>query len=378
MTDFIFKKYPSLSDNNFVRFALAQFFSLSGGFIQNVALSAMISDSKDKVSALGIFLFVSYLPVFLLSFYAGRITARIPLKSVLVITEASLFVMSCILSVFPDMPFYSLLIFGGAWGTVRAFQTPAASSVPKLICDEKTLPSAVNITSLALSLSRAAGPVISGVIYTAFGYRAAFITNAVSYLPSILLLLSVKIPEKKNTAVKKSKPTIPLFLIILLLVISLFGTCYNTFFTGVCEKLTLSKLWFSVFMGAVGVGAVLGVFVPRNRKTLAFAGLGMGVASGVLALSKNGYLAVFICIALGFFDYLFFSSALVNINLKNDENSIGAAMGVYTAVTTGALPVSYLVMSYATRYLGVNTALFISAFSILLTAGFYLTKFVDN
>lgn len=198
MDNFFVKKYPAVENKSFVRLLSSQLLSQSGGYIQNVALSALITEMTGSRMSLGIFLCVSYAPVFLFSYFAGKLTRRIPAKSMLIATEIMLLAMSSALIFLSGMPFWGFLVFGALWGTVRAFQTPAASSMPKIMCEENALPSGVAALSLAMSLSRAAGPIISGVLYTALSYRAAFIANAISYVPSLFLLWGIKVNAKKS------------------------------------------------------------------------------------------------------------------------------------------------------------------------------------
>ena len=87
MADLIFKKYPSLKDKNFVKFLISQILSLTGGYIQNVALSALIVSKTNNKTDLGLFLFASYLPVFLLSYPASKLQGKISAKKVLIIKK---------------------------------------------------------------------------------------------------------------------------------------------------------------------------------------------------------------------------------------------------------------------------------------------------
>ncbi|MBQ8605990.1 MAG: MFS transporter [Clostridia bacterium] len=360
MTDFIFKKYPALSDGNFIKFLSSQFLSLTGGYIQSVALSAMISQNEGDRKTLGFFLFCCYIPVFLLSYPASKLLQKIPIKPVLIITDSLLLALSIFLVLFSDMETGMLCIFGAVWGIVRAVQTPACAAVPKLICESKSLSSAVGALSLSTSLARAAGPIISGALYTAFDFRMAFIVNAISFLPSLLLVSLTKIKKEKSFSRKKTKPDISMLLLILVFAVSFCGTSYNVIFTGLCDNLSLSKAWFSVFMAAVGAGAVIGALLS-GRGRLPLFSLGIGVLAGALAIFKNGYIIAAITVAYGVLDYLFFTAAQRRINLQNDKESISAAMGVYTAVTTGALPLGYLVMSSILEGLGITWALLFSS-----------------
>lgn len=362
MVNIFLKKYPAFKNRVYVRFTASQFLSLSGGFIQNVALSSLISEQNGGRFSLGLFLCLCYLPVFILSYPASKLIIKIPVKPILLITEACLFAMSAFLLFFKDMPFWGFLIFGAVWGTVRAFQTPAAASVAKLVCNEDELDSGVAALSLAQSLARAAGPILSGVLYSALGYGAAFAANAVSYIPSFILLCTLKIPRPKvQKENKKAKINLSIFLILTVFIISFCGTAYNLVFTGVSEKLALSRIWFSVFMAFIGIGAAIGAYILSGKKQLLFACTGIPFCLAMLVFAK-GYITVsLIAVLYGIFDYLFFTSALRKINADNDSASLARAMGVYTAVTTGALPLGFLILGWILSAFGIDTTLWFCA-----------------
>lgn len=371
MNVFFIKKYPSLKNKSYVKLLISQLLSQSGGYIQNVALSALITEMTGSRSSLGIFLCVSYAPVFLFSYFVGKLTRKIPAKNLLIATEILLFLMSAALIFMSGMPFWGFLVFGAVWGTVRAFQTPAAGSMPKLLCEKTELSSGVAAYSLVLSLSRAIGPIISGVLYVSFSYRAAFAANALSYIPSIFLLFRIKTASEANRIRQRGKAKMKLSVPLLLVVfaVSLVGTAYNIIFTGLSEKLGLSRIWFSVFMALIGAGAVFGAYIMSSRKKVLWAALGISAAAGVLALSGRVWMICPVVVLYGLCDYLFFTSALTKIQEENDERSIAGAMGVYTIVTTGALPLGFLALGFLTQALSISAVLGIIAAFI---AGMYL------
>lgn len=363
MNNFFIKKYPALKNKQLVYLSLSQLCSLTGGYIQNVALSALITENSDGRLKLGLFLFVCYLPVFLLSYFTGKLTKRVSAVKVLYVTEIILLVLSVILAVFCNMPYYMLLVFGGVWGVIRAFQTPASSSMPKLLCEKNELKSGVAVLSFAMSFARALGPILSGVLYTAFGYRASFIANIISYLPSLLLLFKLK-PKQADNISQSTKPRLSLPLLVMVFTLSLFGTAYNIIFTGLGAKLELSKLWFSVFMGLVGVGAALGALIMKKDKLFLYASLGISVSAALLSFLKTPVIICFVIVFYGLCDYLFFTSAMTYIQSENDASSVSRAMGAYTAVTTGALPLGFLGLGLLSDNFGITSVLVLSAVSI--------------
>lgn len=368
MDNFFIKKYPSLKNRQFVFFALSELFSLSGGYIQSVALSAMITETSDKRLMLGIFLFVCYFPVFALSFFTGKLTRKFSPVTVLRVTEIMLLAMSVLLFVFYKMPYPMLLCFGGVWGVIRAFQTPAAASMPKLLCNDS---SGVALFSFVMSFSRALGPILSGVLYTTLDYRAAFFVNVLSYVPSLFLLFKLK-PVTPNSDGAEGKPRLLLPLLVTVFAVSLFGTAYNIIFTGLTQKLDLPRLWFSVFMALVGVGAALGAWFINRDKPALVAALGISAASAALAFLKLPYIIAAVIIVYGACDYLFFTSAMTRIQTDNPPSLVTRAMGAYTAVTTGALPLGFIGLGFLSDTFGVTAVLVISSLSI---AAIYLVFF---
>jgi MFS family permease len=70
-----------------------------------------------------------------------------------------------------------MALFGPAWQASVSEQVPA-----------EALPSAVALNSLSYNIARSFGPAIGGVIVAAAGAIAAFATNALFYLPLIIVL----------------------------------------------------------------------------------------------------------------------------------------------------------------------------------------------
>ena len=94
MSNFFTKNLPALKDRDFKFFIVSQVLSLSGGFVQNVALSWLVFEASGSGMYLSIFLFLCYLPIFLLSYPAGVLCDRVSIKAVLLVTEVILALMS--------------------------------------------------------------------------------------------------------------------------------------------------------------------------------------------------------------------------------------------------------------------------------------------
>lgn len=378
MNGFFMQKFSSIKNRSMRRLLLSQLLSQTGGYIQNVAMSALITERTGSRIRLGLFLCVSYAPVFLFSFAAAKIYKKVKPRGLLAATELLLFVLSCVLTVLADMRFYGYLVFGAVWGTVRAFQAPAVPATVKLLCKDGALRSGVSMLTLALSLSRAAGPLISGALYTALGYRAAFAANAISYIPSVILLMGLDVPAVHESRERgNEKPRLPIALLLTVFTVSLAGTAYNIMFTGITQKLGLGGMWFSLFMAAVGAGAVVGTFSLQLVKKPYIASFGIALCALALSLCPNGAAAAAVCVLYGACDYLFFTLSLTLLQKQNSTNSVASAMAAYTAVTTGALPLGFLLLGWLSAVSDIGTLLAVISGIIAIMSVFFKVKFVD-
>ena len=70
-----------------------------------------------------------------------------------------------------------MALFGPAWQASVSEQVPA-----------EALPSAVALNGISYNIARSFGPAIGGIIVASAGAVAAFITNALLYLPLLLVL----------------------------------------------------------------------------------------------------------------------------------------------------------------------------------------------
>jgi len=82
-----------------------------------------------------------------------------------------------------------LLAFCSLIGAGVALYSPAwGASVAEQVSPEH-LPAAIALTSISYNVARSFGPAIGGVIVLAAGARAAFLTNALAYLPLLTAFL---------------------------------------------------------------------------------------------------------------------------------------------------------------------------------------------
>ena len=89
--------------------------------------------------------------------------------------------------------FHALALLSGLNGIAFAFATPALQALPPRIVDEALLARTNAMVALTDQLAIVLGPVAAGVAIAAFGFRGAFVFDALTYAAGIAVLPLVRV-----------------------------------------------------------------------------------------------------------------------------------------------------------------------------------------
>ncbi len=364
----------------FTLLLIAQGCSLLGGYVQTLVLSWVAAELGGGLYSLSAYMIACYLPVALLSYPFGRWLDRRPQKGWLVASETALAGLSLVLwlaAVYKWISFPFLLGFGGVWGVVRAFQTPIYQSLPRRLAKELSKGTAL-LTAVTYT-ARGLGPVLGGLLYARFGAAVPFFVNFVSFVPSVILLCFLKIPQPKNSRKIVLRRWLPR--LGLIFGVSFLGVNYNVTFVSLVKDAGLGSASYGVALGLLGVGALLGFWVkskvkkqPPPEKVLP----GMGALNIALAFLPGIWLRGGCILLYGAFDFWFFSTAVFRLSKQAAAEEITAVMGLYTVVTVGAMPVGALFWSFVSRQLGLPAALCVLGIGLLLLSILMRGKFNEK
>lgn len=147
---------------------------------------------------LGLSLFCSQFPSFLLSSLGGVVSDRYYRYRVLLVTQVLSCIQSTILAVLVLTGYYNVWVILGLsvmLGCINAFDVPARQAlVYEMIDDKENLPNALALNSSMVNLARLVGPAIAGLVLQKLGDGVCFVLNAVSFLAVIGSLLRMKLP----------------------------------------------------------------------------------------------------------------------------------------------------------------------------------------
>ncbi len=371
--------FASLRQRNFRLFIIGQFISLSGSWIQNVALGWLVFQISDSPLQVGLVSTLGSLPIMLLTLYGGVVADRVRKHGfiqmlnwmmLLPVLATGFLVQGGLISV-PIIMVLAVII-----GTITAFEVPARQAFVVEIAGRDNLMNAIALNSSIFNLSRIIGPVIAALFISTLGIAACFFANAASYLAVILGLRMMRMPAAGPDPAARAVGTFregmdfvlgepwPRALVILTGTLSIFGFAFVPMLPVFAEEaLGAGAAGYGGLLSAVGVGALgAALFVAgfghkiKRRRTILGAGIVFGACLVAASFMVNYPLALALMLLAG--TAMVLNNVLTNTLLQSGapDHLRGRVMGVYSFLILGLAPFGSLQAGFVAEHLGVRTA----------------------
>jgi MFS family permease len=196
---------PALKRRPFLLLWSGLLISITGSQMQIWALYwhiRLITNQPIAVSGLGL---VRFIPVLVLSLFAGLIADRFNRQKLAIITQIALGLVALafgLLTYFEHITLWQIYALSIVQSVAITFDLPARQSlIPNLVTKEE-LPNAFSMNSISVNVGAILGPALSGLVIAYVGLQWVYWLNAVSYIAVVLaLILMGPIPtsvEKKS------------------------------------------------------------------------------------------------------------------------------------------------------------------------------------
>ncbi len=182
--------FRSLSNRNYRLYASGAVVSNVGTWMQRVAQDWLVLQlTHNSGTALGLTTGLQFLPILLLSPYAGLLADRFPKRRLLQVTQTMLAVPALVLGVLAVTGVaqtWQVFVLAFLFGIGSAFDAPARQSFVSEIVGTDDLTNAVGLNSASFNLARMIGPALAGLLIAALGSGvpatgAVILVNALSY-----------------------------------------------------------------------------------------------------------------------------------------------------------------------------------------------------
>jgi len=387
------KTFRAFRSRNYRLYFLGQSTSLIGTWMQNTAVYWVIYTKTHSPFMLGLAVFASQFPSFLLSPLGGVMSDRYNRYRLLLATQSASLIQAALLVsvvVFTQYELWEIYVLSLMLGIINAFDVPTRQAmVNEIIEHSDDLPNAIALNSSMVNLARLVGPAISGIVLEKMGAGTCFFINALSFMAVITCLLFMRLPKyihkpqtkkvlhefQEGWKYIKATPAIGL-MILLLACVSLFVLPFTTLlpiFAKVIFKGNAAT--FGYLNSAIGLGAMGGtVFLASlkssiNLKKILFANLLiLGIGLILFSHITNLHVAIFFATMAGFgmMSQTTISNTIIQTNSSREMR--GRVISFFAMAFFGMLPIGGLLIGTVSQYIGAPNAILAEGIIALVIA----------
>lgn len=368
----------------FRRIWLASLLSNLGILIQGVGAAWAMTQLTSSADQIALVQTALMLPPMLISMAAGAIADMHDRRVVAMVSLGVEFVGATALTTLTWLGVVTpniLLVLCFAVGSGMALRGPAAQSSVSDQVSSEALPAAIALNGSSYNIARSVGPAIGGIVVATAGAAAAFVLNALLYLPLMFALFLWKPiarpsrlpPEQLSRAIVSgvryiiNSPSIKIVLartavsgIIGGAIIALMPLVARDFLHGGAQT-------YGIMLSAFGLGAVVGalnITEIRRRMTgeaaIRACALSMGGAIIAVALSRESVLTATALVLAGIAWTITWALFNIGVQLSAPRWVAGRSLAAYQAASSGGIAIGSWGWGYLTDVAGVEAALLVS------------------
>ncbi|MDI6864929.1 MAG: MFS transporter [Thermodesulfovibrio yellowstonii] len=386
-----------LKIKEFRAYWIGQIISLSGTWMQQIAQSWLVYVLTKSAFYLGLISFLASFPALLFTLFGGVIADRYPRRNILIVTQCLSCLPAVILGILIHLNVINIWHIAAAsfiLGVATAFDMPARQAFITEIVSHEMITTAVAMQSISFNIARIAGPVFAGFIVTHLSFYMCFYLNALSFIPLILILLSIKpdfpLSASENSSFRKSlkegfrfllKNEQILYTICAVGIFTLFGLSFMTILPIIAgEVLNVGAKGFGIIVSSIGAGSLLAGILIALKKDIKEklnhifrASLLFPVAIFGIAFFNEFYITISFAFIIGFALVNFFIVSNSFIQHQTEQRLRGRVMSFFAFVFLGFTPIGNLLAGILVDRFGVKPVLELYSL-ICLTGGIIFLK----
>jgi MFS family permease len=395
--------FRALHNPNYRRYALGSLVSNTGTWMQRVAQDWLVLRLTDgSGTALGITTGLQFLPVLLLSPYAGVVADRFSKRRLLQVTQLTMALASLVLgllAVSGAAAVWQVYVIAFVFGIGSAFDAPARQSFVSEMVGPDDLTNAVGLNSATFNTARIIGPALAGLMIGALGGGAwatgwVILVNAASYGAVIWqlqhmdtgLLRSPKpiarAPGRLLEGVRyvRSQPKM-MAILVMVFFAGTFGMNFQ-----ITSALMATHVFgkgageYGILGSAMAVGSLVGALLAARRvrirlRLVAGAGVGFGVAEIAAGLMPTYAAFALVCPLIGVCTLTMLNSANATMQLESEPALRGRVMALYMTIVMGGTPIGSPIIGWVGQQFGARWTLLLGGLLTIVGVGLAVALF---
>lgn len=385
-----------LRNRNFLLYSVGNVLSLTGNWVQLVAVSWLIWEMTHSTAWLGIMAASQFAPIFLVGPYAGVLADRFERRKLVIFSNIG--GLLCSLAMFliyeaGTLTILVLFLLRAAQSVFVSLGQPARMAiVPKLAPpDQQT--AAIALGTINFNLARLVGPLLSGVVVTAGGMGMAMLFNSISYLAFIFTLLGLRLPEdglqsgrrrRNKSSWREAREGIAyacsnrviLTMIIMYGSVVLFARPVMQMLPAYVDKVFgQGMLGLSLLTSAAACGSLLGgLAMTRSQlpdslmRVVLFSNISIALTAIGFASMSNFYAAMAFAVVLGAMIVVFGISAQSLVQHEVGDEARGRILSLWFMLHRGGPALGAFIFGFVAEFAGMVWPVVAGGVLVMLTS----------
>lgn len=193
---------PKLFSRDFTLVVIGQIVSLFGNAAIRFALPLYLLNQTGSSALYGVVTAIAFLPSIILSPIGGIVADRVNKRNIMVVLD--FFTAAIILAFSLLMNEVNLVLLLTVtlmllYGIAGAYQPSVQASVPALVSQDQFM-AANSVINMVSSFASLIGPILGGILYSAYGLRPVLWVCTVCFVSSAVMEIFIHIPFEKQVS----------------------------------------------------------------------------------------------------------------------------------------------------------------------------------
>jgi len=370
--------FRALRHRNFRLFLSGQIVSVTGTWMQRVALGWLVYRLTGSPFLLGVMGFAELIPNLVLAPIAGVWVDRLDRRRLVITTQVLAMVQALSLAALVlagSTRIWPLVVLSVFLGVVNAFDVPSRQSfLVQMVGGRDDLANAIALNSSAFNTARLVGPSVAGALIPLLGEGGVFLLNGLSYVAVVTALVAIRVPPRPPAPAAPGTPWRDLTeglsyvarfapirtLLLLVGLVGLAGLPYRTLMPVFARDILEGDArTLGLLMGAMGLGALTGaLFLAARRgvrglgRIIVIAVVLFGGALVAFSFSRHVVVSLALMAVAGFGMMVHTASSNTILQTVVDDDKRGRVMSFYAAALMGTAPVGSLIAGTLAHFIG--------------------------
>jgi len=387
------------SNRNYAIFVTGNFISLTGNWVQIVAVAWLTWEMTESTVWLGIMATAQVIPFLVFTPLAGVLADRYERRQIIFVSQTCACVSALLLYVLYETDLVTvgvLFVVKMLLATCVAFSQPARMAMTPQLVERADLGGAIAFGAVTFNLARFIGPALAGIVIAFGDLGIAFLVNAFSFLALLVAVKLLKMPRRETVknATRRSgwlqardgltyalaHDGIVVVMAVYLLQLATIGAITQLFAAYADVMFSAGGEGLAFLTSVAGVGSVLGgvmmtrhTSVPNLTGILCIGSLLSAMLVCAFVLTSSLWVALVVIFMYSAFTVSFRVAGQTLVQLSVDESMRGRVMGLWSMIGRAAPAIGALLMGTLTQLFGLTTP-FVAAAVIVATVSLMIAS----